>query len=188
MPDPLSHRHAPQGPRQAPHDEVTKNVTPEVVDVTKSVSHPVSRARRMRADRLPRGPQCSAHSRRTGLPCRQTAMHGGRVCRLHGGAAPHVKAAAALRWSEALKPTAVRTIADLMGRREYPTTQLGASRTVLEYAEGQPTARLEVSQARPDLSRLSEADLAALTVLLQRALPPAVADDENSEIAKENGT
>lgn len=29
-------------------------------------------------------PKCGAHSRRTGMPCRQPAMTNGR-CRLHGG-------------------------------------------------------------------------------------------------------
>ena len=33
-------------------------------------------------------PRCTAHSKRTGEPCRQPAMSGRRVCRLHGGKSP----------------------------------------------------------------------------------------------------
>jgi hypothetical protein len=47
----------------------------------------------------PRVP-CSAH-RTNGEPCRAWAIHGGRVCRTHGGAAPQVKAAAARRLAQA---------------------------------------------------------------------------------------
>lgn len=36
----------------------------------------------------PTSPRCTAHSRRTGEPCRQPAMHGRAVCRLHGGKTP----------------------------------------------------------------------------------------------------
>jgi len=32
--------------------------------------------------------RCVAHSKRSGLPCRQPAMTGKRVCRLHGGKSP----------------------------------------------------------------------------------------------------
>ena len=33
-------------------------------------------------------PRCHAHSKRTGLACRQPAMRGKRVCRFHGGKSP----------------------------------------------------------------------------------------------------
>lgn len=39
-------------------------------------------------------PRCTAHSRRTGLPCRAPAVRGWTVCRMHGagGGAPRGKA------------------------------------------------------------------------------------------------
>ena len=40
------------------------------------------------SDNKPVSPRCTAHSRRTGEPCRQPAMHGRAVCRLHGGKTP----------------------------------------------------------------------------------------------------
>jgi hypothetical protein len=38
-------------------------------------------------------PRCKAKSKRTGLPCRSTAVNGYRVCRMHGagGGAPEGK-------------------------------------------------------------------------------------------------
>lgn len=39
--------------------------------------------------------RCSARSKRSGLPCQNPPMRGGRVCRMHGGAAPRARAAAA---------------------------------------------------------------------------------------------
>ncbi|MCK9628495.1 MAG: hypothetical protein M0R37_07885 [Bacteroidales bacterium] len=38
--------------------------------------------------------RCTAHSSRTGAPCKHYAIKGGTVCRTHGGAAPQVKAKA----------------------------------------------------------------------------------------------
>lgn len=40
--------------------------------------------------------QCTATAKTTGNRCRQPAIRGGTVCRFHGGAAPQVKAKAAL--------------------------------------------------------------------------------------------
>lgn len=41
--------------------------------------------------------KCRAHSVRSGDPCRSWAVKGATVCRMHGGASGHVKAAAARR-------------------------------------------------------------------------------------------
>lgn len=45
--------------------------------------------------------KCTATAKGTGEGCRKDAMKGGTVCRSHGGAARQVKAAAAVRVSEA---------------------------------------------------------------------------------------
>ncbi len=41
-------------------------------------------------ERLQNAPRCTAHSKRTGLPCRAPAVRGWKVCRMHGarGGAP----------------------------------------------------------------------------------------------------
>lgn len=41
--------------------------------------------------------KCTAKSKRTGNPCRNAAVTGATVCRLHGGAAPQVRRAGAVR-------------------------------------------------------------------------------------------
>jgi hypothetical protein len=49
---------------------------------------------------MPRNPdrqRCTAHSSRTGEPCRKWAIRGGKVCNKHGGQAPRVAAAAKAR-------------------------------------------------------------------------------------------
>jgi hypothetical protein len=45
--------------------------------------------------------RCTGHSSRTGKPCRAWAVRGARVCVVHGGRAPQVKAAAEVRRVEA---------------------------------------------------------------------------------------
>lgn len=48
--------------------------------------------------------RCAAHSRRTKQPCRKWAVPGGKVCHLHGGAAPQVRVNAGVE----------RTLAEVM--------------------------------------------------------------------------
>ena len=49
-----------------------------------------------------KNPQCTAHARTTGEQCRNPAMNGATVCRMHGGAAPQVRARAQRRQQDAL--------------------------------------------------------------------------------------
>lgn len=49
------------------------------------------------ADDLMDKPRCTAKSKRTGSRCKRAPVVGGRVCAVHGGAAPQVKAAAERR-------------------------------------------------------------------------------------------
>ncbi len=59
-------------------------------------------------------PRCQGHAKTTGKQCRARAIAGGTVCKKnHGGAAPQVMAAAAVRVIEAKAAAAVR---DLTGR------------------------------------------------------------------------
>jgi hypothetical protein len=44
-----------------------------------------------------KGAHCTATAKSTGERCRRSPIAGGIVCRVHGGAAPRVKAAAARR-------------------------------------------------------------------------------------------
>ncbi len=49
--------------------------------------------------------KCTAH-RQDGNPCTAYAIKGGSVCRVHGGSAPQVRAAALRRLLEAVDPAA----------------------------------------------------------------------------------
>lgn len=82
----------------------------------------------------PQGPsperRCRAH-KKTGERCKNAALQGSTVCRFHGGAAKHVKAAARARLDNA---------ADLMARKllglavaaDSETVQLSATNSVLD--------------------------------------------------------
>lgn len=48
--------------------------------------------------------KCTAHSARTGLPCKRDAIAGGTVCPTHGGRAPQVKKKAQERLRELIDP------------------------------------------------------------------------------------
>lgn len=79
------------------------------------------------------GVQCSAMSKQTGNRCRRFTGHPGLgVCKFHGGAVRRVRDAADRR-IQALVPTAIMTIQDLM---ENPTSseRFRAARLVLRYS------------------------------------------------------
>lgn len=109
---------------------------------------------------LQRGTRCSAHSKRTGKPCTMPAIAGGTVCRMHGGAAPQVKASAKERLM-ALQPKAIQTLHDLLNRDEFPTVQLGAARDVLDRTEGKATETLDVT-VKKEPSKMTDEELIAL--------------------------
>ncbi len=104
-------------------------------------------------DHTPVGPtmkgapiRCSARTKATGQPCRQLAIKGATVCKMHGGMAPQVLASARERLM-ALQPLAIQTMHNLMNRDEYPTVQLGAARDVLDRTEGKPVESVSLTGA-----------------------------------------
>ena len=84
-----------------------------------------------------RAPRCHAHGKTTKLPCKQPAIHGGRVCRYHGGAAPQVKQAAMARLM-ALQHPAIDRMAKLIDQETFPTVAYAAARDVLDRTLGKP--------------------------------------------------
>ncbi len=104
-------------------------------------------------DHTPVGPvmkgspiRCSARTKATGQPCRQLAIKGATVCKMHGGMAPQVQASARERLM-ALQPLAIQTIHSLLQREEFPTVQLGAAREVFDRTEGKPAQALAITGA-----------------------------------------
>jgi hypothetical protein len=57
---------------------------------------------------------CHAKSKTTGEQCKNPRVPGATVCRIHGGAAPQVKAAAARRVLEELVGPAMAVLADIL--------------------------------------------------------------------------
>ena len=54
-------------------------------------------------DRANAAPRCSAHSKRTGLPCQAPAVTGWRVCRFHGAGGGHAAGPSHPRWVHGLR-------------------------------------------------------------------------------------
>ena len=99
----------------------------EIVDKLPAVigpTHESTKAIKVERD-WPQGPtperRCKAHSSRTGEQCKNAALKGTTVCRFHGGAARHVKAAARARLDNA---------ADLMARNLLGIALGGESESV----------------------------------------------------------
>ncbi len=103
--------------------------------------------------------QCSAHNAQ-GEQCKRGAMLGTTVCAAHGGLAPHVKAAAAARLTEALPVIVERLHAMLeevrkdapacvMCGRGMPRSEeflLKVMTTVMDRAGMGPSAKVEVHE------------------------------------------
>lgn len=88
--------------------------------------------------------RCRAHNRR-GEPCSAFPIHGGKVCVTHGGAAPHVKAAADQRL-KALAPNAVDVLEELLNATdEASAIRLAAARDILDRAGYSAKQRIEHS-------------------------------------------
>ena len=71
----------------------------------------------------------TAHSSRSGQPCKKAAITGMKVCRTHGGAAPQVREAARLRLALLVNPALAR-LHDILRDKRHPQL-LGAIKEVL---------------------------------------------------------
>lgn len=94
--------------------------------------------------RLKRGEvlrKCTAHSRRTGKPCRMFAVPGAKVCRFHGGRALQVRAAAKRR---------VKAIAEQYADRDFVIAQLGMLGSVTLRGCYRDDGRVKPMSAWPD--------------------------------------
>lgn len=86
--------------------------------------------------------RCRAHSSRTGEQCKHAAIHGGTVCRSHGGAAPQVKLAAEAR-IQALVDPAITRLAYLIDDADSDAVRLSAVKDALDRAGFKPTEKRE---------------------------------------------
>lgn len=89
---------------------------------------------RLRGDPIDGADPMDAHctaTNRQGRRCGKWPIPGGRVCRMHGGAAPQVMAAAEERLL-ALRVPAVIRLEELMQQREFPSVAIAAVKDVLD--------------------------------------------------------
>jgi hypothetical protein len=79
------------------------------------------------------GARCTAHTTR-GKPCNGPAVTGTGVCRVHGGSAPQVIAAARRRILAAADPVAARLIEIATSKTTVPRDAIVAARDLLDRA------------------------------------------------------
>lgn len=107
--------------------------------------------------------KCSATAKTTGEQCTQWAMHGGTVCRMHGGEAPQVRAKANERIAAMVYP-ALKRVETLIGAEDdeevndpgLEAVRLRAAFGILDRAGYTATQKLAVSG---DLTVRSPVDL-----------------------------
>ena len=87
--------------------------------------------------------RCTAHSARTGQPCKRPPIRGGTVCATHGGSAPQVRRAATRRIEE-LRPAAIQYYDWLLEQRDFPSAGLGAANAVMDRVDGRPAETMRV--------------------------------------------
>ncbi len=88
---------------------------------------------------------CTATTRK-GEPCRGAAITGGLVCRMHGGDAPQVKAAADRVTLEELVGPALARLKDLVEDKHLiPQVQLGSVKLILELTGFKPATQLDLT-------------------------------------------
>lgn len=85
--------------------------------------------------------QCTAHAR-SGSQCKRSPILGGTVCRMHGGAVPQVRAAAAARIAALVDPALAR-LARLIDLAETDSVKLAAVKDVLDRAGLRPPEHVD---------------------------------------------
>ncbi len=78
--------------------------------------------------------RCRATSQHSNAPCRNAAVPGGTVCRFHGGAAPQVKRAAALRLAALVDPAIATLAREMTSATNKPADRLRAAENILDRA------------------------------------------------------
>lgn len=89
--------------------------------------------------------KCTAH-RSNGSTCGNWAIRGGRVCAVHGGRAPHVKARARQRLDDMVDPALVE-LRKLIARADSDSVRLSAIKDILDRTGYKLPERLETDSA-----------------------------------------
>ena len=139
--------------------------------------------------------RCTAHSSRSGQPCRRWAINGGTVCATHGGRAPQVIAKAEQRLREMVDPMlsklhalamqtdnlkvaseCVRDALDRAGVGELVQAKVRAS----HQSKGSTDAKVQVNIGFLESRPMKEATLET-TVVMGHVARPALARHEGGE-------
>jgi hypothetical protein len=94
-----------------------------------------------------RSQRCAAHTQRGSL-CQRWSVLGGRVCQVHGGAAPQVKAAAERRLLAMVEPALV-VLRQLLDSADNDSVRMAAIRDILDRTGFKPR---EVVEAQSDVT------------------------------------
>lgn len=115
--------------------------------------------------------QCSAHSKQSGKQCGRDAIKGGRVCHVHGGSAPQVRAAAQARLLALVDP-ALAELSNLL-KAKQESARLGAVKDVLDRAGLKEAQKIEldatVTEKQFDFSKLTSEQLDSVLKMLEQA-------------------
>ena len=95
--------------------------------------------------------RCSARSRQSGKRCKNSSILGGRICRFHGGAAPHVQQKAAERLL-ALEHPALdvfkRVLEDDEAHPEHRALAIRVAESVLDRTGHKQPKKLEIESGQ----------------------------------------
>ena len=91
------------------------------------------------------GVSCTAKAKSTGATCGNPPIPGGKVCRIHGGLAPQVQAAAGRAILEALVGPALTALRDIVRDLTVPeSVRLAAAKDILDRTGYKPPTQVEV--------------------------------------------
>lgn len=107
---------------------------------------PIQAADPSQAAPLTGGQRCTAHGKHSKKPCKNPAIMGGTVCRMHGGAAPQVMLAAEERLKAMEIPALIR-LDELMHQKEFPSVAIAAVKDALDRIRGKAHESLAVAHS-----------------------------------------
>ena len=87
--------------------------------------------------------RCTSPAKTTGKQCRRGAIHGGTVCKKHGGGAPQVKKAAAERLKALVHPAIDRINQTIEGVNIPAAVALAAAKDILDRTGHKPVEKHE---------------------------------------------
>lgn len=133
--------------------------------------------------RKERGNVCTAR-RTNGEPCSNFAINGSHVCRIHGGAAPQVRARAQVRLLMSADLAAAKLIEMIRSPKVADNIKLAAVRDLLDRANLGATQHVELGVTQRNFDDVLDAILVEVDDDMD-VVDAVVVDDEQSSIARD---